>query len=309
MALPKSTPGGVAFLDNRRKKLVSTAILVLLAAAAIYGGAETKEVPPTRLPAPASFFLATDTAYDAAAKSPVLLELHLQRGRLTLGLRTGGRLLTATGSYEWDADQPTLQAGERIVFQSGRPDPGTRTVWQSMDSSQPRYDLLLGSPHLDHELLYTGNSGRAEMNLAGVRLTACDLTINSGHLQARFGESAASCRSFTAMLNSGTLDLSDLGALGAGTYRIAVHSGLATVDFERFKNGMNPDVGLIVDSGTVNLELPPGNGFQVELTVKSGLVYVAGQRYTAGRYGFSLGPAAGWGVLRIEVNSGIVRVK
>ena len=171
-----------------------TAVLVITAVATIRGGAETKTVPPTRLPAPASFFLATDTAYDAEAKSPVLLELHLQRGRLTLGLRPGGHLLTATGSYEWDVDQPTLQTGERIVFQSGRTDLKTPTVWESMDSGQPKYDLLLGSPHLDHELLYTGNSGRAELNLAGVRLAACDMTLNSGRLQARFGENAASDR-------------------------------------------------------------------------------------------------------------------
>lgn len=286
-----------------------TAVLVITAVATIRGGAETKTVPPTRLPAPASFFLATDTAYDAEAKSPVLLELHLQRGRLTLGLRPGGHLLTATGSYEWDVDQPTLQTGERIVFQSGRTDLKTPTVWESMDSGQPKYDLLLGSPHLDHELLYTGNSGRAELNLAGVRLAACDMTLNSGRLQARFGENAASCRAFTAALNSGTLDLSNLGRLGAGTYRFAVHSGLATVDFDRLKGGVNPEIGLTVDSGTVNLKLPQDHGFQTELTVKSGLVYVAGRRYAPGRYDFSVGPATGHGLLRIEVNSGIVRVR
>ncbi|MGQ9780286.1 MAG: hypothetical protein ACUVRM_10525 [Bacillota bacterium] len=293
-----------------KRRLFSLAVLTM--AAAIPAFAQGQEPPAARrLPSPVTFFLQAEKlpVGQKEGEGPVSCTVHLRRGQLSLGLKTGDRLLTAAGAYEWDVDQPSLEgSGQAVVFRSGRTDLAPPPAWRTIFSTLPRYELWLGLFDRDYEFHLVQDAGRAELNLAGVRLAEVELRLNSGRLEARFGENAAFCRSFTFGQGSGTALLYGLGGLAAGSYRFEVDSGTLTAEFGPLKEGASLDLTLRVSSGMITLKLPPGLAYRAQLSVRSGLVYLFGQRCPAGDHELSYGTGSWIGTLRLEINSGLVRI-
>lgn len=285
-------------------------LAILAAAAAVSALAQEQEPPAARrLPAPVTFFLQSEKVAADQGGWPVACTIHLRRGRLSLGLKTGDRLLTAAGAYEWDVDQPSLEGGgEAVVFRSGRTDLTPPPAWRTILSTLPRYELWLGLFDRDHELRFVQDAGQSQLNLAGVRLAEVEFTLNSGRLEVRFGENAAACRSFALSQGSGTTVLSGLGGLAAAAYRFEVDSGTLAVEFGPLKEAATFDLTLRVSSGMVTLKLPPGLSCQAQVSIRSGLVYLLGQRCAPGDYELSLGAGERRGRLHLEVSSGLVRL-
>lgn len=268
-----------------------------------------QELPPaTRLPAATSFALSTDAAADRALASPVAIELHQYRGRLSLGLRVGERLLTSTGAYELDVDQPSLEAGATVVFRSGRRDLAPpSSLLAGFISNLPRYELWLGRYDLDHHIKFVQHAGRADLNLAGIRLAGMEIIQSGGRVRTRFRESEAACGRFVLEQEDGHAELVGLGALGASSYALRTAAGSLTAEFGALKSGTVLDLRVKVGGGRVTIKLPPGMRPSIEGEVRGGQVTVAGERIAPGGR-FALGPAGSQDVLRLEVDAGWVRV-
>ena len=285
--------------------------ILLAVAGAVPLLAQGEEPPAARkLPAPVTFYLQSEKIpAGQSGGGPVACEVQLRRGRLSLGLKTGDRLLTAAGAYEWDVDEPSLEgSGEAVVFRSGRTDLTPPPAWRTLLSTLPRYELWLGLFDRDHEIRFIEDSGRAEINLAGVRLAGVEFTLKSGRLEARFGENAAACRSFTLSQTSGNTVLSGLGGLAAGAYTFEVDSGSLSAEFGPLKEAASFDLTLRVSSGTVTLKLPPGLACRARASIRSGLVYLFGEHRPFGDFEISTGTGEPCVRLRLEVASGLVRI-
>lgn len=287
-------------------RLAITALVLGAWAAAL---PRAQELPPaTRLPAPASFALATDAAKDRALTGPAAVEVHLYRGRLSLGLRVGERVLTSTGAYEWDVDQPTLETGAGVVFRSGRRDLAPPSRLADLIGNLPRYELWLGRYDLDHRIKFVQHAGRADLNLAGIRLAGMEIAQSGGRVRTRFSESEAACGHFVLDQEDGTAELVGLGALGASSYALRTAAGSLTAEFGMLKSGTVMNLNVKVSGGRVTIKLPPGISPSIEGEVRGGQVTVAGNRIVPGGR-FTLGPAGSQAVLRLEVDAGWVRVE
>ncbi|NLG83935.1 MAG: hypothetical protein GX493_04855 [Firmicutes bacterium] len=284
--------------------------LFLLMAAAIAALAKGQEPPSAqRLPAPVTFFLQSPKMPPEGKEGPVACTIHFHRGRLSLGLKTGDRLLTAAGAYDWDVDQPSLEGdGKAAVFRSGRTDLAPPPVWRTILSTLPRYELWFGLFDREHELRFVQDTGQSELNLAGVRLAGMEIDVKSGRLEARFGENASVCRNFVFSQASGTSTLEGLGGLAAANYVFNVDSGTLQAAFGILREGAALDLALRVSSGTVTLRLPPGFALSARVSIRAGLVYLLGQKCAPGDYEISVGTGERRASLRLEVNSGLVRL-
>lgn len=279
-------------------------LLFILFAAA---GAAADLPPAARLPAPVSFHLTTGSQIQEAA-GEIRAEIHLRRGNLTLGLKVGGPLLSATGAYEWDADEPVLEEGRAVVFRAGRTDLAAPRSLPLPFQSLPRYNLLFGRYEPTYDLFLAQNDGRSTLNLAGLRLSAVDLAVDAGRLEAVFGENAADCRLLRAVLNGGGLALNDLGGIGARAYEITVNSGLASLVFGGWRPGLLLDLALTVNGGTLSLRLPPGRQVAVDMTVGAGSVFLNGKRHGRGSRLAAAGSGEPAGSIRLAVNAGVVKI-
>lgn len=292
----------------KRHKRAALMALVLSAAAVMTISATGKLPPATKLAAPAFFRLATDAAADKARTGPVGVEIHLRRGSLQLGLQSDETFLVATGSYEWDADQPSLTDGEKVIFRSGRTDLAPPGFFQDPLGKLPQYNLLFGRFDLARDLFVLQDGGRSSLNLAGLYITACHLVVNGGDLSAWCGTNSAGCREFSLEVNGGAADLNKLGGLNAAAYRMQVNAGALAAEFGTIKRGERFDLALQVNSGTAGLKLPPGVCLEIELTVKTGLAYLNGRKIERGQHQIVMGSGEPEGSARLTLNAGVLRV-
>lgn len=310
---------GLLFLldrDARRPFHVFAWLCVVLAAVGLVaaGTAVIDRIAPDagESPAAGEYSLATPAAVDRAASAVV--SVSLSRGRLTLGTGHDGRLLAAAGAYYRRDDAPSLDAGieggnqGRVTFLAGRggflgPD------WWWSERDLPLYALTLGRPDLDHELSLSQKSGRAELDLAGLRLRDIKLEVGSGSCTASFGGNAVLCRGFSAGLNSGSLSLTNLAGLNAAAYTLNLNSGSLSAHFGPARPGARYDLDLTVNSGAASLRLPEGAAMEVRLDINSGSVSVGEQSYHRGQHTLVFGQGEPRGRLYLKMNSGTVRIQ
>lgn len=267
-----------------------------------------------RVQPPVSSELQSSGALDTAAA--VRVDLHARRGHLGLTADPGEHLCTARAFFEWESDRPSLietpaprEGRAGVAFLAGRRSAWWALTWLGGGGELPRYEVNLGRPGIPHELGLRLNAGWADLNLAGLNLADLALTVNSGRCRVNMDRGPVACRSFSAVMNSGELDLAGLGALGAPSYYFKVNSGRVSADLAGLAPGEAPSLMVEVNSGNVALALPPGARFDVELRIISGMADISGRQYHGGRHQTSIGAGKTAGRLRIRLISGLVRMR